>query len=275
MIYIDAREEESLYQGVKKFLNLTDQDLKKEFEKMDSLEGDLLDNEVYDFVSKHDTDSSLEKIQMFHLTRRLNGTDITINNNLEQLLLSETPISDFFKKYKVTFKKNDGHMEMYYNGSLQFLDEDFTSGYVNMSYIKSRLGYFDIQDYCVNGFAFRANLENQFYSRLLSRCPEIVYNIGTYIKYLDKYKGDMVEDYFNNSRYYCIEYLIPLSEVIFDMGNPPETELKKTIIFLEKAIHRLYEEWKHDSCNYDENLILRLNDNAGIEKDWFVKAEEL
>ena len=69
--------------------------------------------------------------------------------------------------------------------------------------------------------------------------------------------------------------MIPLSEVIFDMAKPPETELEKTLIFLANAIVRLYKEWKHSSFVCDENLILRLEDDAEIKKEWFVNAEEL
>lgn len=269
MIYIDARDPLSLKQGVIDFLDLTEKELEQVFETMDSVEGNLYDW-VKSFLEDYGIDLPLDSIQMFHLTRRLNGTDLTSNNNLEQLLLGETPLSDFFKRYDVTFKKCDGHMEMYYKGSLQPLDDEFYSGQGNMAYIKSRLGYFDAQDYCVNGFAFRSHLEMQHYYRSLSWCPELVDNIGRFLEI-----KNMVTDYSNNSIYYCIEYLIPLSEVIFDMAKPPETELEKTLIFLANAIVRLYKEWKHSSFVCDENLILRLEDDAEIKKEWFVNAEEL
>ena len=112
---------------------------------MDSVEEDPYDW-TKSFLEEYGIDSSLDSIQMFHLTRRLNGTDLMTNNNLEQLLMGETPVSEFFKRYDVTFKKRDGHMEMYYKGYLQPLDDEFYSGPGNMAYIKSRLGYFDAQD---------------------------------------------------------------------------------------------------------------------------------
>ena len=85
----------------------------------------------------------------------------------------------------------------------------------------------------------------------------------------------MVSDYSDNSRYYCIEYLILLSEVIFDLANSPESEIEKTFIFLINAIVRLYKDWRHASFVCDENLILRLDDSTDIKSDWFVNAEEL
>lgn len=95
-------------------------------------------------------------------------------------------------------------------------------------------------------------------------------NIGRFLEI-----KNMVSDYSNNSRYYCIEYLIPLSEVIFDLANPPESEIEKTIIFLINAIVRSYKDWKHASFVCDENLILRLDDSTDIKRDWFVNAEEI
>ena len=269
MEYIDASNSLSLKQGVMEYLDFTEEDLEQVFETIDSV-----DLEPHDwvkmFLGNYGIDISLEYIQMFHLTRRLNGTNLKANNNLEQLLLNKTALSDFFERYDVTFKKSDDHMEMYYQGILQSLDDEFYSGPGNVAYIKSRLGYFDVQDYCVNGFAFRSHLEMQPYYRYLSRCPELVDSIGKFLEI-----DNMVADYSNNSRYYCIEYLIPMSEVIFVLTNPPESELEKTLIFLVDAIERLYKEWKCASFVCDENLILRLKDNAQAKIDWFVNAEDL
>lgn len=121
MIYIDTRDQLSLKHGVMEFLNVTEEELELVFETIDSV-----DEDPYDWVKKYledyGIDSPLEYIQMFHLTRRLNGTDLRTNNNLERLLLCKTPLSDFFKRYDVTFKKHNGHMELYYKGALQTLD---------------------------------------------------------------------------------------------------------------------------------------------------------
>lgn len=98
MIYIDTRDQLSLKHGVMEFLNVTEEELELVFETIDSV-----DEDPYDWVKKYledyGIDSPLEYIQMFHLTRRLNGTDLRTNNNLERLLLCKTPLSDFFKRY--------------------------------------------------------------------------------------------------------------------------------------------------------------------------------
>jgi len=66
-----------------------------------------------------------------------------------------------------------------------------------------------------------------------------------------------------------------MTEVIFDIGYSPETVTEKTVEFLYQAILRLYDEWWGSSFVCDENLILRLSDDACIKPEWFVKAEAL
>ena len=96
MIYIDTRDQLSLKHGVMEFLNVTEEELELVFETIDSV-----DENPYDWVKKYledyGIDSPLEYIQMFHLTRRLNGTDLRTNNNLERLLLCKTPLSDLLR----------------------------------------------------------------------------------------------------------------------------------------------------------------------------------
>lgn len=225
---------------------------------------------IRDFLSDYVVDEALEYIQMFHLSRRLHGTDLKKNDNLKKLLLEKSPMSSFFKKHKVTFAPSEGHIDMYYAGKLHPLDDELRYGGGNIYYIKSRLGHYKNKDYCVNGFAFRSFLEENHYFTALSYCPELVDNIERLLGI-----HGMSEDYYNSSKYYCIEYLIPISEVIFDMNNPPETNSEKAIEFLSQAILRLYYEWLGCSFVSDENLILRLSDDAYIKPEWFVNVEEL
>lgn len=270
MKYIDATTQKSLKQGVMELLNLSAGEMTQMFMSIYEDEEKEPWEWVRDFLSDYVVDETLEYIQMFHLSRRLDGTDIKANNNLEQLLITESPLSEFFKKHKVTFKPSEDHIDLYYGGELQSLDNEFRYDGGNVSYIKSRLGYFKNQDYCVNGFAFRSYLEQNQYFSLLSVCPELVGNVERLLNI-----HGMSSDYYNNSKYYCIEYLIPMSDVIFDMNYPPKTASEKTVEFLHQAILRLYDEWRGSSFVCDDNLILRLSDDACINPEWFVKAEEL
>ncbi len=225
---------------------------------------------VEDFIDDHIVDEELTYIQMYHLSRRLNGTDLHANQNLETLLIGDSPLSQFFKKHKVTFEKSEGHINLFYKGKLQSLDDEFKYRHGNIYYLKSRLGYNSEQDYCVNGFAFRSYLEDNYYFSSLSRGPELVQSIAWLLDI-----DGMVEDYYKNSKYYCIEYLVPMSEVIFDQSYSPDTNYEKTRELLKLAILRLYEDWVGCSFSCDENLILRLPDDVNMNQEWFVTAKEI
>lgn len=257
MKYIDATTQNSLKQGVMELLGLSAGEMIQMFMSIyEDTEKEPWEW-VRDFLSELGVNETLEYIQMFHLSRRLDGTDIQANNNLEQLLVEDSPLSDFFKKHKVTFKPYEGHIDLYYKGELQPLEDEFRYDGGNIYYLRSRLGYNKSQDYCVNGFAFRSYLEKNQYFSLLSCCPELVGNIESLLGI-----HGMSTDYYNNSQYYCIEYLIPMTDVIFDMGYPPETDKEKTVEFLHQAILRLYDEWRGSNFLCDDNLILRLADDA-------------
>ncbi len=266
MKYIDTRAQGALRQGVMKFLSLSEEDITKIFmsEDMGNEPQEWVRNFILDTI-----DEPLEFIQMFHLSRRLNGIDLKVTRNLKQLLLEDSPLSEFFRKYRVIFKLNVNHIDLYYKGELKLNNDELRHHDNNVCYIKSRLGYYKDKDYCVNGFAFRSYLEKNPYYILLSHCPEFVDKIEQFLGI-----EGMGNDYRNNSKYYCIEYLIPISEVIFDMESPPETDYEKTVELLCQAVLRLYYEWLGNNMMCYENLILRLSDNAMINAEYFVNAEE-
>ena len=61
---------------------------------MDSVEEDPYDW-TKSFLEEYGIDTSFDSIEPCHLTRRLTGTDLMTDNNLEQLLMGETPVSEF------------------------------------------------------------------------------------------------------------------------------------------------------------------------------------
>lgn len=270
MKYIDTKTQESLKQGVITFLDITEEELMQLFEAIFFESAKEPWKMVEGYVNNITFDESLEYIQMFHLSRRLNGTDFHSNSNLEHLLITNSPISEFLKKYNLSFKQGDNHIDMYYKSKKVDLNDEYYIGPGNMSYIRSRLGFYEVQDYCVNGFAFRNNLEKNDYYSNLSRCPELIERLADFFEL-----KNMIKDYYNNSRYYCFEYLIPMSEIIFDMNDAPKTNQEKTIELLVRSVLRLYDEWSDDLFGLRENLILRLDDKADVKQEWFVGLEEL
>lgn len=108
---------------------------------------------------------------MFHLSRRLYDSNLIENDNLKNLLLKKSVISQFFKQYDISFVENNNNINLLYKNVVVNISdakyEDFNSN------IKFRLE----TDYCINGFAFREGLEKNCYYSALSRGPEILYEI--------------------------------------------------------------------------------------------------
>lgn len=268
MDYINTITKDFLMQDVSQFLNLSIVELFRLFETIYAESEKEPETFIENFLANRKIDKTLKRIQMFHLSRRLNGTDLHDNNNLEQLLLNESPLSLFLRKYGVTFAKVENHIGLYYKGVFQPLDDESKYENGNIWYIRGRLGYDQNFDYCVNGFAFREQLEKNDYFSALSKGPELVQNIACLFNI-----EEMLTDYCNNSQYYCAGYIIPLSEVVFDLPIPPKTNKDKTVGLIKQSLVRLYDSWR--KCDSFGNLVLRLSDSAMIKPEWFICSEKI
>ena len=270
MNHIDARTQASLKSGVMELLNLSEEEMVQIFLAIheDGWNDPLA--WAREFLSDRIVDERLDYIQMFHLSRRLNGTDLQACTPLKELLLEESPISNFFRDYGVTFRLNEDHIDLYYNEELLPLDDEFMNESGIAPHLQFRLGYDNEKDYRINGFAFRSSLEHNYYYRQLSYCPEFVENIGRLLGI-----WEMHRNYYNTSTYYCFEYLIPMTEIFFERIDTPDNNRGKTIEFLSHAVLRLYYDWRNGDSASDSNLGLMLSDNTSIQPEWFVHAEEL
>ena len=107
------------------------------------------------------------------------------------------------------------------------------------------------EDYCFNGFAFKDLLYKNSYARELEDVPEFIGVLATFLK--DRTIGT---DYYEQSTYYCYEYLIPI-EIAY------------------QVIHRLHDyHYSNSKYMYDnDNPILRLGDFCTMDAKYFVKKE--
>ena len=114
------------------------------------------------------------------------------------------------------------------------------------------------------------NLYENSYTMSLSSCPEFIEQMALVIG-----RKDIVRDYKKNSRYYCLEYLVPMDKVIFD-GFSYNTQYSKTRHLLHVVLNRLYEYEFNRRYMYDhDNLILRLEDDDTMEEKYFITEEEI
>ena len=241
-------------------------------------DGDLLNERIANFINQHFRKAAgveYDKILFFHLTRRLNTTaDYYLGDNLYNLLTTKNELLNFLNKHEITFMPKRKHVELYYQGKHIPLKCDGYSTNANMAYLRWRLGHGKRggQDFCFNGFAFKDLLYRNDYARSLKDCPELLTNLADFLEI-----SQLKNDYMSNSKYYCFEYIVPLSEVIFDKRARLRSNLGKIKYLLNSVMQRLYEYEVNGKENiYDsDNPILRLKDTATMSEKYFVRKEEI
>ena len=136
MDYINTKSKDSLMQDTLCLMDFSKDEMEQLFKTIYLKAEKKYVTFIEDFLANRNVKKSLKRVQMFHLSRRLNGTDLHDNNNLEQLLLNESMLSLFLKKYNVTFKKVKNHIGIYYNGVFQPLDDESKYNDGNIRYMR-------------------------------------------------------------------------------------------------------------------------------------------
>ncbi len=210
-----------------------------------------------------------DEILLFHLTRRLHGAEDAVEGrNLADLLLSANPLNLFMNQHDIGFEKNEQHIDVIYKGIRIDWDRRFNG---NGKYMKSRLGYIRRGgDFGFNGFAIKDLLFQSIYAKYLSRGPEFIRELATCLDC-----ESVAIDYIKNSEYYCFEYKLPLSVVMFD-DHAKYSYGEKQRYLIRCILQRLY---KYQMCeltinDYDE-LILRLADDYIIPAQYYIGKEKI
>ncbi len=188
---------------------------------------------------------------------------------LQNLMTTENCFSSLLSDNGITARMEGHRILLKYKG--QEIDakriyspDRVSNNYCNLAF---RLGYFeDKQDFCVNGFAFGAGVENDMngYFRHLQQGPEI---LGE----LDKFLGTSIRNaYKRNSKYYKVYLRVPLTQAIFDGHEELDSE-QKNDYFLERCIEYLAAYFDTgEGCS--DIPIIRLSDDSSVLID---HAEEV
>lgn len=209
-----------------------------------------------------------DEIMLFHLSRRLNGVKDINGYNLDYLLTTKNVLSDFFKKHDIYFSKNeDGNINIIYENNLISLTDEVQDG---VSYLRNRLGHNKNRiDNCVNGFMFGYDLETLQYTRTLKNGPEFLQRLASFLN-----NQNIVNDYKENSTYYCFSYKLPLNRVIFDFNDKLTLE-EKSYYLIESILIRIYEDNFLGRNESKTNPILRLNHYENIPCEFLVDRKTL
>ena len=276
-MYIDTHKKDTIQNSEYEIFNIEDKELKELFMKAEResytgiyTDGNKLDKILDEFIENRMSDKNINQILFFHLGRRINSScNYLEGKNLFELLLKENEMSLFLKNHEIKFELNNGHLNLYYREKLISLEDNLDR---HVSYLKWRLGYnSNCIDYCFNGFVFRDLILKNHYARSLYDAPEFLSVLSEFLKY-----PFLKEDYFNNSKYYCFEYLVPIDKIYFD-DNEKISKLEKQKYLLNRVLNRLYEYCIKESkymFDYD-NPIIRLSDYDVMQEEYFISKEEI
>lgn len=206
----------------------------------------------------------IEKVSFYHLTRRLDGDEDSYDGrNLVEVLTGDTALKKYLQNRGLSFVYKNGIIHVFKEGEEIELIEDLSDGFLNIPYLKGRLGVQeDIKDFCINGFLFGDNLKNNIYYRPLSMGPEILFQLAHLVKDLEIYY-----EFCKSSTYYIFKYEIPIQEVIFDDFGKLNNE-EKQLLVLRESIKRIAE--YDDRKIVDDNVVLRMPDYEKIPEQYFV-----
>lgn len=276
-MYIDTHTKNSMEKSLCDYFGITSDVLYGLFEYAGNeaqqdkyLDGDKLDNVFNDFIVSNLPNTQIDEVLFFHLSRRLNSSsECNMGSNLFDLLSNPNAMTSYLKKHDVEFSVSDKHLELIYKGNRVSLDD---TSQEHIPYLRWRLGHNPKRiDYCFNGFLFKDLLYRNNYARELYDVPEFVSVLATFLK-----RRDIGTDYFENSRYYCYEYRLPLDKVLFDKKDNLSDKEKEKYLF-NQILNRLYEYHTHDiRYMFDhENPMIRLADSDTMEERYYIDKEEI
>jgi hypothetical protein len=251
-------------------LNIAEKELCILFDKGYNSNYDSLEKILSDFIYSHSGGENVDEVLLFHFSRRLNTEKEDFSgSNLYELLLKDSSVSKFLKEYDISFKMGEKHLELFHKGKLETFEHVHDG---NASNVKWRMGYFEgREDYCFNGFAFKDLLYKNSYASSLFWGPEFLNQMLHVIG-----RKDVLQAYIKNSKYYCLEYKIPMEKVIIDGHDSLSLNGKRFHIILE-VLKRLYDYYVTNiSFMYDhDNPCLRLQDNDRMDSKYLVSKEEV
>lgn len=277
-MFLNTYSKASMEESICEFLDISSQDLISLFKTISVrarnekyFNGDICDEIVNEFISSHMPNKIIDKILFFHLARRLNQSNNSVEgNNLLDLLTTENEFSSFLRKHEITFSVSDSRgLNLFYKGELKSLENTSIEG---VCYLRSRLGYNQgREDYCFNGFAFRDLIYRNHYTRDLFHGPEFM---GVLTRFLKCHR--VLENFNDQSKFYCFDYCVPFDRVFFD-DNDNMSQEQKTVYLIKQIITRLYEHSEGDiRYNFDHNNpILRLSDTETMNEEYFINKVEI
>ena len=226
---------------------------------------DIYKQECYKFIDENKR-KQLEEIYVYHL-----GRYIAIPNELKplpKLLTSKNSLTEYLKSRDVFFTYEDRKIWLVYKGkrvnAVEIYDEQRLENHCRLA---KRFGYFNIADFCVNGFAFAADIEkegNHYYSSLQIG-PELLQDLDDFLE------TDMCNDFNKISHYYLFTIKASLDDIIFDGKEDVRNHDEKQKYYLYKCMLFLNEAYERSSSR--DNPIIRFRDDKTVKIEEYVQFD--
>lgn len=277
-MYIDTHTKMSMEHSICNYLEIVPAELNRLFDQAQQaaqtgswFDCCIFDEIINEFVAlKLPNHNYIDQILFYHLSRRLNSEcECNIGSNLFDLLTTKNSVSIFLKEHDVEFIPDEGRLELLYKGRKVPLNDSMDS---SIPYLKGRLGHNHFRaDYCFNGFMLKDLIYRNTYARDLFGAPEFIESLGNFL-----HRTDLLNDYLENSTYYCFEYKVPLHKVLFDQEEKLSNS-SKPLYLINRVLHRLFEYYTSDlRYMFDHsNPIIRLMDDDTMLDKYFISKEEI
>ena len=269
-MYINTTSQQLIQKSIYEVLNINNEEIDDLLETSYKFQKDhsifILDDQ-YDyfmkFVKEH-LSVSIDYVSLYHLSRRLNNSEDDNGYSLIGTLCNNTLLSRFLKKYGLTFKY-DEYIKMYLNGEeikLDNVDDYYTV------FLRQIFGY-EYQDYSFKCFVCNDAIEKNEYYEILKDGPQL---FGYLFSFIDS--DALLEEFQSNSKYYKVEYQVPIDQIYFE-NYDDLTNQEKQYHIVVKALQRLYA-YKYDTVEFDDdNPVIGMIDNQTLDSKYLVSKQEL
>lgn len=269
-MYINTKTRKSIEESICQALDITIKDIDDllvecyfRFEKDHQIF--FLDDQ-YDFfktyIRKH-LKQVVDSVLFIHLSRRLDGDTNDNTYNLADILIENTSLSSYLKKYGLTFKHNQ-YIRMFVCGQ----EVNLENNEYEYDYLKRRFGYY--QKDSIDGYAFADGIENSKFYEIAVGGPELFGHLYLF----DVDDDSIIDEFILKSTFYQYEYLMPIDEVYFENYEELSNQEKQYHILI-KALQRLYF-YKYDfEFNTDDNTIITIKGNKRLTGDSLLNKIEL
>lgn len=259
-MYINTRSHQDMILSVCDVLNINedklDNLLEECYNKLQVNHPIFILDEQYNYLMKYVEEHltvDIDEILFIHLARRLNGDFDNNGYNLIDVLVNDTSLSRFLKKYGLTFKY-DKYIRMFKDSQEIDLCSNEDKVY---NYLRYRFGYV-INDFSMKGYAFGDALENNIDYDLIHAGPG-------FFEYIYPFVNDnLIDDFMENSKLYKFEYLVSINDICFENYEELDYKEKQNHIIV-KVLQRLYT-YKYEAMIYDDdNPIIGMKGNHTLE----------